>query len=281
MVDSMKNIILLIASLSFASQVNAGFETKQEQIEKKKSEKNEEANKYISSLVGKTAWYNSKSCNVSNPIFANPDLTSDEDAKYNTEVKYVPVKFLRGEIKQTYFYGSYFNNYTLEVQIDNKEKGYLKSSDGAGKIELNDWGCFRTSNPENEDKLLNQKISTSSSIWLISCKKDPIDSKKTCFMTKDKLTVMLINGKYGIGVGKNHYPHSESAIKVDDNVAYYGQNGIINPMYTNLIINQLKKGKKASIRYQEWPYKYDIHGEIDLNGFTQNYMEMLSRFKRL
>lgn len=277
----MKYIILLIISICSGMEVNAGFETKQEQIEKKKIEKSEEANKYINNLVGKTAWYNSKSCNVSNPIFANPNLTSDEDAKYNTEDKYVPVKFLRGEVKQTYFYGSYLNNYILEVQIDNKNKGYLKSADGSGKVELNDWGCFRTSNPENEEKSLNQKISNLSSKWLINCRKDPIDSKKSCLMSKDKLTVMLINGKYGIGVGQNHYPHSESAIKVDDNVAYYGKNGIISLIYSNLIIKQLKEGKKASIRYQEWPYKYDIHGEIDLTDFSQNYMKMLSQYQRL
>ena len=92
---------------------------------------------------------------------------------------------------------------------------------------------------------------------------------------------MLINGKFAIGVGSSHYPGSNSAIKIDGNTSYSGKEGIINPYYAGLIVKQMKGGKKAVIRYREWPYDYNKDSEVDLTGFTKKFNEMLEWYKKL
>lgn len=257
----------------------AGFETPQEQNNKRLAERLTETEKYTKSIVGRTAWYNSTGC-IAEPIYSDKQHMKYGDAVYSTNNVYVPLEFLDAEILQD----TYQDYITFKVKIDNKDEGYIKVG-SASQIEINDksWGCFKASKPQAKEEIKpNEKYSNDILFgWSASCRKDPFNSRKICHVSRDQLRVLYIDGKYAVSVGKNHYPGTESAIKIDDNVHYSGREGLINPMYANLIVKQMKEGSKAIIRYREWPYDYDKDSEVDLTGFTKKLNEMLEWYKKL
>ncbi|MGQ1342337.1 hypothetical protein ACT4X4_10700 [Acinetobacter baumannii] len=275
---SLWRFIATLVISCIATSLHAGFETPQEQQKKMLTERLVRTKQYIDSIIGKTAWYNSTGCFTS-PIYAERWHMSYNDATYKTDDKYVPITFLEAEVNQD----TYQDYIVFKVKIDNKDEGFIEASD-ASKLEISDgWGCFKAQNPENKS-VIAAKTGYSGSLrdWDIHCKKDKIDNKKVCSMWRDGLTVMMINGRYVIGVGKgDSYPGSKSAIKVDDNIAYFGRERIIDLMSTNTIIQQLKKGRTAHIRYREWPYDYDQSADVDLNGFTKKLIEMTDRYNKL
>lgn len=271
----MKKIVLL--GLLLCSAAYGGFETPREQQNKRISERLIETNQYIKTIIGKTAWYNSAGC-ATDPIYANKGRMSYNDAAYNTENKYVPISFLEADINQD----TYRDDIIFKVKIDKNDDGYIKTS-SASPLKISDgWGCFKANNPQDKDnhKTQNVKSTDVNNGWDVSCRKDAFNGSKVCTVSKGGLMVLLIDGRYVIGVGKNHYPGSSSAIKIDDNVPYLGKEGIINPIYANLIVKQMKDGKKAVIRYREWPYDYNIDTEIDLIGFSKKLNEMLERYRK-
>lgn len=272
----MKKIVLL--GLLLYSVAYAGFETPQEQQKKMLAERLVKTKQYTDSIIGKTAWYNSSEC-MANPIYAERWHMSYNDASYKTDDKYVPITFLEAEVNQ----GTYRDDIVFKVKINNKEEGYIGTSD-ASKLEISDgWGCFKAQNPENKTKPNSAILETNSiyNKWDVSCRKDVFNGKKICSVSKSGLMVLFIDGRFAIGVGSHHYPGSNSAIKIDDNVPYSGKEGLINPFYANLIIKQMKDGKKAVIRYREWSYDYNKDTEVDLAGFTKKFNEMLEWYKKL
>ena len=273
--------IILISSLTVSTF--AGFETKEESKAKEMAERLSETKKYVDSMIGKIAWYNSQGC-FSDSIYADKDKMSYKDTVYATDDKYVPVKFLEADI----FQDIYQDYITFKVQIDSKDTGYIKAA-SASKIEIKDnsYSCFQAHNPDNKQEYkldrsnLNKEQNNILFGWDVSCKKDAFNGKKVFSISKGKLMVLLLDGRYAVSVGRNHYPGTTSAIKIDDNVAYYGKEGLINTMYANLIVKQMKEGKKAVVRYQEWPYKYNQDIEVDLTDFTKRLNEMLEQYKKL
>lgn len=117
--------------------------------------------------------------------------------------------------------------------------------------------------------------------WRVSCKKDIFDGKKICYMHQygNDLMVNIINGKLGIYVGKNHFPRTKSAIKIDNNQTIYGYEGVSQT--PQKVVEQMKKGKTAYTRYKEWPYEYNKDGEVDLTGFAEKYDEMVKQYQAL
>lgn len=275
----MKKTICMVTLLLLALNAYAGFETPEDQKNKRLAERAVETKNYINSIVGKTAWYNSVGC-ATKPIYANKEQMSYRDAVYTTDNKYVPVKFLEADIYQD----TYQDYITFKLQIDNKEEGYIKTS-SLSKIEISDksWECFKTEKPKDKttDRPLSETTNDILFGWDTSCRKDAFNGKKICSISRDRLMVLYIDGRYAVSVGRNHYPGTESAIKIDDNVHYSGKEGLINPMYANLIVKQMKEGKKAVIRYREWPYDYNKDSEVDLTGFTKKLNEMLDWYKKL
>lgn len=85
--------------------------------------------------------------------------------------------------------------------------------------------------------------------------------------------------KHSVYVGRDHYPRSQSAIKVDSNAPIYGYEGSSDT--PKKVIEQMKKGKGAYTRYREWPYDYNQDGEVDLTGFAEKYNEMLEKYREL
>ncbi len=112
--------------------------------------------------------------------------------------------------------------------------------------------------------------------WGISCKKDVFDNSKYCVLFNDDLYISILNGRYSILVGTNHFPRSGSALKIDKNQTIYGYEGIFkNPV---VIIEQLKKGSTAYTRFMKWPYEYNKDGEINLSDFNESFKEMKRRY---
>ena len=121
------------------------------------------------------------------------------------------------------------------------------------------------------------KIKTSS--WSVSCEKKKFDHMKICDMHEGDLWVFLINGRYSVSVGSDHYPGSKGGLRIDNSQAIYGYEGEL-PKPLN-IIEKLKKAKIAYTRYQEWPYEYNKDGEVSLKDFTKQFNEMLKQYKNL
>lgn len=117
--------------------------------------------------------------------------------------------------------------------------------------------------------------------WNVDCRRDRFNETKKCTLSKysGDLLIMNINGSYYIYVGSNHYPRSQSALKIDNNPTMYGYEGVIkNPIK---VIEQLKSGKVAYTRYSKWPYESNLDGEVDLSGFSEKFEEMLKLYKQL
>ena len=118
-------------------------------------------------------------------------------------------------------------------------------------------------------------------VWQVSCSKDKFNGSKICSLYKNfsPLMVSNINGKLSVYVGTNHFPRTKSAIKIDGNQTIYGYEGVSQT--PKKVIEQMKKGKTAHIRYQEWPYEYNKDSEVDLAGFSEKYDEMVKQYQAL
>lgn len=117
--------------------------------------------------------------------------------------------------------------------------------------------------------------------WNISCRVDRFEGTKICSMNQryGDIMVAIINGYHNVYVGRDHYPGTLSAVKIDGNKPFYGKEGMIqNP---KLVIEQMKRGKVAYTRYKEWPYEYNKDNQSDLSGFTLKWVEMQNRYKKL
>ena len=115
--------------------------------------------------------------------------------------------------------------------------------------------------------------------WVVNCEKKKFDHMKICDMHEGDLWVFLINGRYSVSIGSNHYPRSKGGLRIDNSSAIYGYEGDLPKPLS--IIERLKKGKIAYTRYQEWPYEYNKDGEVSLEDFTKKFNEMLKQYKNL
>ena len=115
--------------------------------------------------------------------------------------------------------------------------------------------------------------------YYINCRKKEFDNTKICYLKAGDIYVFLINGRYSVDVGSNHYPRSKAGLRIDNSPAVYGYEGEFSKPLS--IIEKLKKGKFAYTRYQEWPYLSDIDKKTDLKDFTKQFNEMLKQYKEL
>ncbi len=188
---------------------------------------------------------------------------------------------------------------------DNKDATYprvILSADGSFTDEINTVENSKiqlrssnedTSPPTKESKYSNLKVVKKTYYpdtlihsydyepknWLINCNKKKFDNTKICYLKEGDLWVFLINGRYSVSVGSDHYPRSKGGLRIDNSSAIYGYEGELPKPLS--IIERLKKGKVAYTRYQEWPYEYNTDGEVTLKGFTENFNKMLKQYKDL
>ena len=117
--------------------------------------------------------------------------------------------------------------------------------------------------------------------WQVSCQVDHFTAVKSCNMSRyqQDLSVSIVNGKTRLTVGKNHIPESLSAIKIDERATHYGKDGVFTA--PNQIIEQMKNGKTAYTRYQEWPYRHYQDKQLDLSNFAHIYQHMIDQYQQL
>ena len=89
----------------------------------------------------------------------------------------------------------------------------------------------------------------------------------------------LIEGKYFIEIEKNNSGYKKIAIRIDNKPTIYGVYGVIPE--PKLIIEQMKKGRIVYTRYAKYPNGKNIDNEINLDGFTKAFNEMLLQYSKL
>lgn len=271
----MKRLFLLfILVFGFVTNSFSGYETLDVKKNNWAKSENERTQKYIDSMLGKTAWFNSLGCVAE--IYPNKNETSYRSPTYSTNNEYVPIKFESAELIQDM--GMDF--VLFKVTVDSKDEGYLKVR-SSRPIEIDDYSysCLKAEKPQKKEPI---KIDDEAMFgWRYSCDKDRFNGVKSCYLTKMNSDVMvgIYNGQSTVYVGQDHYPGKKSAIKIDNNETIYGFEGTSqNP---KKVIEQMKNGKVAYTRYVEWPYEYNHDYHVDLTGFAEKYDEMLEAYKKL
>lgn len=174
-----------------------------------------------------------------------------------------------GEMTRTLSQGSYTDGVS-EPQSDTPN---IRSNDGSkySNLKVEKKAYY----PDSSIHTINYRHQT----WWVNCRKKKFDNEKSCYMNAGDLWVFLINGKYSVNVGNNHYPRTKAGLKIDNGSAIYGYEGELPKPLS--IIERLKKGKVAYTRYQEWPYQYDTDEEVSLKDFTKQFNEMIKQYKNL
>ncbi|MEN9449630.1 MAG: hypothetical protein RJA83_244 [Pseudomonadota bacterium] len=177
-----------------------------------------------------------------------------------------------------------FTTYFLAVPV-NADLVELSSNDvSTDRIEQLTRTLAQGSYAESNDIDLPAALSTIHSLkrqtfYDIYCRKKEFDNTKICYLKANDIYVFLINGRYSVDVGSNHYPRSKAGLRIDNSPAVYGYEGEFSKPLS--IIEKLKKGKFAYTRYQEWPYLSDLDNKTDLKDFTKQFNEMIKQYKNL
>ncbi|MFW1850310.1 hypothetical protein ACG9XR_07005 [Acinetobacter guillouiae] len=191
-----------------------------------------------------------------------------------------------------------YENLALLVIVDDDEKSYLlgdntqalknslsnnenlkddyKLSYDYSKLNFNDFK-EKIDSQKIRDKEVEKILNPD---WVYSCKKDRFTNDKSCYLFKKDLSLIYLNGVFGVVVGGNHFPSSTGSLKIDKNATLNAKEG---KFFSNTlsIINQLKNGKVAYTRYKKWPYEYNVDNEVELEGFKKSFDEMIAAYKKL
>ncbi|NWK61422.1 hypothetical protein HYI12_02225 [Acinetobacter sp. SwsAc3] len=267
-------LIFLVLVLGFVTNSFSGYETLYEKKDQWTKSENERTQKYIESLLGKSAWFNSLGCTAE--IYPSKSKISYSSPTYSTNNEYVPIKFESAELIKDMGV-----DYVLfKVTVDNKDEGYFKvmSSRPIG-IDDYSYSCLKADKPPKKELIKAEENALLG--WSFSCSKDKFNGAKSCFLHKMYGDVMVgvYDGQSTVYVGRDHYPGTKSAIKIDNNSTIYGYEG--TSQTPKKVIEQMKIGKVAYTRYVEWPYEYNRDYHVDLTGFSEKYDEMLEAYKKL
>lgn len=106
-------------------------------------------------------------------------------------------------------------------------------------------------------------------VWQIDCKIDKIDDSRSCYTRRGELWIFRGSIGYWISIGGNHYPGSVVTLRIDGRPALTApaKAGFSKGAATQAL-GQLRGGKLARTRYQEWPYDENIDGEVALAGIA-------------
>lgn len=178
------------------------------------------------------------------------------------------------------------NTYLLgdkDIELKNSIQSFLTKTESSEKVNTESVLVY-----SDFDKSENSKLIYGSDLegirypeWRYTCKRDRFDNSKSCYMSNKDIGILLLNGKYVVSVGRDHYPDSKASLKIDNNSTLTANKGMFISN-ANFIIDQMKKGEIAYTRYVEWPYQYKNNdNESKLHGFTKKFNEMLESYKQL
>lgn len=105
--------------------------------------------------------------------------------------------------------------------------------------------------------------------WYLSCSVDPIEDTRSCRMLRDSLMVIAFaGGPEVVRVGTNHYPGSESVIRLDKGTPFRSRaDGIF--VDAKKILAGLETCNQAVLRYREWPSEAPTDKVVNCAGFRQ------------
>lgn len=111
--------------------------------------------------------------------------------------------------------------------------------------------------------------------WSTSCKKDPMDDKKSCYIQRKDLWVWLYpGGRLKIFIGGDQYPGTSASVRIDSNQAIRSpadSEGVFTAAQSKQILQQLRSGARVATRYVDWPYRSAVDDSFDLHGFDEAY----------
>lgn len=115
--------------------------------------------------------------------------------------------------------------------------------------------------------------------WSFECHKKVFDNKKICYLKNGDLSISLINGQYSVVVGADHQLQTLAGLRIDNSAPMYGYEGHFGK--SEMIIDQMKKGKFIYTRYKNKKMNDDIDNKASLNGFTYKLNAMLKTYNEL
>lgn len=102
--------------------------------------------------------------------------------------------------------------------------------------------------------------------WSVSCSRDKMSSVRTCLIKKGDLYIFVKQGgKVLVSVGDEHFPHSQTSIKIGskrydtiERDGFFG-NGA-------QLVNLMHNGTPIVTRYMKWPYRTWVDDEFNAYG---------------
>ncbi|MEK6281884.1 MAG: hypothetical protein AABN95_16140 [Acidobacteriota bacterium] len=98
--------------------------------------------------------------------------------------------------------------------------------------------------------------------WRVSCRKDAMTDRGSCFMYLRDLWVFVnADGKATLSIGSEHYPGSDVMLRVDKRVPVIMNTrllkGSFNLLDSQKLIAELSRAKTITTRYRKWPNNHD------------------------
>lgn len=120
---------------------------------------------------------------------------------------------------------------------------------------------------------LEQSYKKGHRFWTVVCYDDRIDDTRNCIVENGNLYAgVTSDGLKYIGVGREHYPGSTIAIRIDGGTPLkWREDKYLGAGRIEVWIDRLKKGSTALVRYRRWPENRNIDQEVTLTGFTAAY----------
>lgn len=111
--------------------------------------------------------------------------------------------------------------------------------------------------------------------WSTSCKKDPMDDTKSCYIQRKDLWVWVYpSGRLKIFIGGDQYPGTSASVRIDSSPAIRSSTnseGVFTAAQSRQILQQLVLGSRVATRYVDWPNKSVVDDSFDLHGFDEAY----------
>ena len=107
--------------------------------------------------------------------------------------------------------------------------------------------------------------------WKLRCRTNPVDQLQRCVLQKGAISIHRYqDGSFMVDVGSNKKPGSDMRVRIDSHEAFAAdaQHGFTDQQ-TRLILEQMKTGKRMTVRYKNSSNQRDTDQTIDLFAYPQ------------
>ena len=135
--------------------------------------------------------------------------------------------------------------------------------------------------PENTEDPTDR----TNSYWTVSCRRDLMNDAPVCYLQTNHLSITAHpESRISIRIGKNHFPGSSAAIRIDKGIPYVtspGSDGIFSSVESSEIIKSMSNTDTITTRFMEWPEESWVDEQWVLFGFDEAYRFALWAVDRL